>query len=134
MTNKARPFTETSNTSGLSRFISSRRSLGMSGGSERWCSGARSLLPRRFDVMQSAVMITHVVVFWTDKPPGEAQEKIAAGARELLAEIPGALEFRSGIPVPSTRGVVDDSFAAAISMTFEDQSAADTYLAQPDLL
>ena len=62
-------------------------------------------------------MITHVVVFWTDKPPGEAQEKIAAGARELLAEIPGALEFRSGIPVPSTRGVVDDSFAAAISMT-----------------
>jgi hypothetical protein len=81
--------------------------------------------------MQSAVMITHVVVFWTDKPPGEAQEKIAAGARELLAEIPGAMEFRSGIPVPSPRGVVDDSFSAAISMTFENQSAADAYLAHP---
>ena len=76
-------------------------------------------------------MITHVVVFWTDKPPGEAQEKIAAGARELLAGIPGAMEFRSGIPVPSPRGVVDDSFSAAISMTFEDQAAADAYLAHP---
>jgi hypothetical protein len=89
------------------------------------------LLQLSFDVMQSAVMITHVVVFWTDKPRGEAQQKIAAGARELLAEIPGALEFRSGLPVPSTRGVVDDSFSAAISMTFEDQSAADAYLAHP---
>jgi hypothetical protein len=76
-------------------------------------------------------MITHVVVFWTDKPPGEAQEKIVAGARELLAEIPGAMEFRSGIPVSSSRGLVDDSFSAAISMTFEDQAAADAYLAHP---
>ena len=76
-------------------------------------------------------MITHVVVFWTDKPPGDAQDKIAAGAREFLAVIPGMMEFRSGIPVPSPRGVVDDSYAAAISMTFKDQAAADAYLAHP---
>ncbi|RKX35065.1 MAG: Dabb family protein [Verrucomicrobia bacterium] len=76
-------------------------------------------------------MITHVVVFWTDKPSGEAREKIAAGARELLTEVPGAMEFRSGVSVPSPRGVVDDSFAAAISMTFRDQAAADAYLAHP---
>lgn len=76
-------------------------------------------------------MITHVVVFWTDKPHGDNRERLLAGARELLAPIPGMLEFRCGTPVPSPRGVVDDSFAVAISMTFADQAAADAYQRHP---
>jgi hypothetical protein len=77
------------------------------------------------------VMITHIVVFWTDKPMGENRDKLVAGAEEFLAPIPGVLEFRSGVAVPSSRGVVDDSFAMAISMTFEDQAAADLYQSHP---
>ncbi len=76
-------------------------------------------------------MITHVVVFWTDKPHGENQLKVLEGARATLPRIPGVLEFRSGVPVPSPRGVVDDSFAVAISMTFADQAAADAYQTHP---
>ncbi|BET65722.1 hypothetical protein ASA1KI_06400 [Opitutales bacterium ASA1] len=76
-------------------------------------------------------MITHVVVFWTDKPHGENRERLLAGAREFLGPIPGVLEFRCGVPVPSPRGVVDDGFAVAISMTFVDQAAADVYQAHP---
>jgi hypothetical protein len=76
-------------------------------------------------------MITHVVVFWTDKPHGENRDRLLAGTRELLAPIPGVLEFRTGVPMPSPRGVVDDSFAVAISMTFVDQAAADTYQKHP---
>jgi hypothetical protein len=76
-------------------------------------------------------VITHVVVFWTDKPHGENSDRLLAGAREFLGPIPGVLEFRFGAPVPSPRGVVDDSFSVAISMTFVDQAAADVYQSHP---
>lgn len=71
-------------------------------------------------------MITHVVVFWTDKPHAENQQRLLEGCRKL-SEIPGVLEFRCGPAVPSERGAVDDSFAVALSMTFENQAAAEAY-------
>ena len=78
-----------------------------------------------------AVMITHVVVFWLDKPYGENREQLLAAAKEL-AKIPGAANFRAGTAVSSARGAVDDSFAVAISMDFENQAAADAYQTHPD--
>lgn len=75
-------------------------------------------------------MITHVVVFWADKPPDEVREKLKEGCG-LLAEIPGCENFRFGGPVPSARGVVDDTFALAISMDFADQASADAYQSHP---
>ncbi|TVR51629.1 MAG: Dabb family protein [Puniceicoccaceae bacterium] len=77
-------------------------------------------------------MITHVVIFWTDKPGSEDRTKLLEGAKALLGGIPGVREFRTGAPVPSPRGVVDDSFAVAISMTFASQADADAYQTHPD--
>lgn len=76
-------------------------------------------------------MITHVVVFWLDKPYGENRAKLLEAAQEL-GNIPGCGNFRAGVAVPSPRGVVDDSFAVAISMDFTDQAAADAYQSHPD--
>jgi hypothetical protein len=75
-------------------------------------------------------MITHVVIFWTDKNDPQARQKLLEGTR-LLADIPGVLEYRQGPPVPSPRGVVDDSFTAAISMTFASTADADAYQTHP---
>ena len=75
-------------------------------------------------------MITHVVIFWTDKPHSQNRASLLAGAR-MLGQIPGVLEFRCGIPVPGTRAVLDDSFAVAISMTFKNQADADAYQVHP---
>lgn len=75
-------------------------------------------------------MITHVVIFWVDKPHAENKSKLLAAAAKL-GEIPGCLNFHTGGPVPSSRGAVDDSFAVAISMDFEDQETADTYQSHP---
>ncbi|GAB4241795.1 MAG: hypothetical protein OHK005_05140 [Candidatus Methylacidiphilales bacterium] len=75
-------------------------------------------------------MITHVVVFWTDKPAADLLPTLLPLAQRL-GEIPGVHEFRFGPPVPSRRGVVDDSFSFAISMTFADQAAADAYQQHP---
>lgn len=75
-------------------------------------------------------MITHIVIFWTDKPHGAHRERLLAGTRKL-AQIPGVVEFRAGIPVPSPRGVVDESYAVGISMSFESQAVADLYQSHP---
>ncbi len=76
-------------------------------------------------------MITHVVIFWLDKPYGENRDLVLEAARKL-GDIPGCENFRTGGPVPSIRGVVDDSFAVAISIDFADQAAADAYQVHPD--
>jgi len=75
-------------------------------------------------------MITHVVLFWVPEGDEEKRVRLLEGTK-MLAEIPGVLEFRRGKAVPSERPVVDSSFAAAISMTFENQAAADAYQVHP---
>lgn len=77
-------------------------------------------------------MITHVVVFWTDKPQDEGRARLLEGAETYLASIPGVENFRYGASVSSNRAVVDDSFAMAISMDFSDQEAADAYQSHPN--
>jgi len=77
-----------------------------------------------------APMITHVVLLWVPEGDDEKGEKILAGAAKL-AEIPNVLEYRFGKAIPSTRPVVDSSFAVALSMTFPDQAAADAYQSHP---
>jgi hypothetical protein len=75
-------------------------------------------------------MITHVVLLWVPEgDKGKQDQLLTAAAR--LAEIPGVLEYRFGRPVPSSRPVVDSSFAVALSMTFPDQAAADSYQNHP---
>lgn len=76
-------------------------------------------------------MITHVVIFWTDQAHEIHRERLAAGVRELLPQIPGVLEFRSGGPLPSSREAVDGSYTVAISMTFPNQADADAYQKHP---
>jgi len=77
-------------------------------------------------------MLTHVVVFWTDRPDSDHRNKLLEGARHLIPGIPGVENFHAGHPVPSTRGVVDDSFSLAISVDLPDTEALDAYLRHPD--
>ena len=71
-------------------------------------------------------MITHVVIFWVDEPYESNRNKLLQGAK-ILAHIPGVENFTAGAPVPSSRAVVDDSFAVGISMSFINQAAAEKY-------
>lgn len=75
-------------------------------------------------------MITHIVIFWTDKSDNAAREKLLAGAKTLTG-IPGVLNYRFGPAIPSERGAVDDTFALALAMDFEDEEAAGVYQSHP---
>ncbi|MGA2052001.1 MAG: Dabb family protein [Opitutales bacterium] len=76
-------------------------------------------------------MITHVAIFWVDKPVDKKTADLLAGAKKL-ADIPGVKHFRFGPAVPSDRGVVDDSFAVAISMDFKSRKALKKYTKHVD--
>lgn len=76
-------------------------------------------------------MITHIVIFWVDKPYGDNRKQLLEGARALIPQIPGVKQFHAGIPIPSPRAVVDESFAVGMSMSFEDQTTADNYQSHP---
>jgi len=75
-------------------------------------------------------MITHVVLFWTDHPAESNRAVLLEGARRL-GEIPGVLNFHCGVPEPSPRGAVDDSFTVAITMDFESSEALEVYQEHP---
>ena len=75
-------------------------------------------------------MITHVVIFWMDKPAKKHAGDLLATAK-TLAEIPGVKHFRFGPPVESDRGVVDDSFAMGMSMDFKSAKALKKYIKHP---
>ena len=81
--------------------------------------------------LYGTVMITHVVVFWTDKPQDEHRAKLLEGAERLLATIPGVSNFRYGPALASSRAAVDDSFAMAISMDYTSHEAGATYQSHP---
>lgn len=75
-------------------------------------------------------MITHVVILWVAEGDEGKRDRLLAGAA-TLAEIPNVLEFRSGKAIPSSRPVVDSSYAVALSMSFADQAAAEAYQSHP---
>ena len=75
-------------------------------------------------------MITHVLIFWVDSPCESNRDKLLAGAQTLM-HIPGVENFSTGVPIPSGRGVVDDSFAVGISMSFRNQAAVEHYRKHP---
>ena len=76
-------------------------------------------------------MITHVVIFWTDKSDTTGQAKLLEGVEKLLAEVPQVKSLQYGKPVKNDRGAVDDSFSVAISMYFDNEKDAATYQTHP---
>jgi hypothetical protein len=70
--------------------------------------------------------LSHVVVFWGKPGIPDAGARIVAGAEKYLRPIPQALFFHAGLPVPSSREVVQRNYAAALNLRFasaEDEAA-----------
>jgi hypothetical protein len=72
-------------------------------------------------------MITHVVIFWVDKPVKKNAADLLAAAK-TLEDIPGVKHLRFGPAAESERGVVDDSFAMGLSMDFKSKKALKKYV------
>lgn len=76
-------------------------------------------------------MFSHVVIFWTKPENPKAADELVAGMQQYLKPIPGALHFHVGKMVPSHRSVVDQSYQAALNLSFPDKQTQDAYQVHP---
>lgn len=75
--------------------------------------------------------ITHVVMVWLKQPGNEQQRSAFIKASEQLNDLPGIVNRHVGVVVSSDRGIVDDTFDVAVSVTMESQQALKAYLNHP---
>ena len=77
---------------------------------------------------QEDLRVSHVVVVWL-KEPGNAQmrEKFVNISRSL-ENLPGVLSRHVSVVIPSDRPKVDDTFDAAVTVTFENTQALKNYM------
>jgi Stress responsive A/B Barrel Domain len=79
-------------------------------------------------------MFSHVVIFWTDPAHADAADKVVAGAKKFLQNIPGVLAFHVGKMAPSQRPVVDQTYQVALNIHFSDKHAEHLYQSHPEHL
>ncbi|MCG5054019.1 MAG: Dabb family protein [Myxococcales bacterium] len=79
-------------------------------------------------------MLSHVVIFWTKPEVPDAADRLLAGMREYLADIPGVRGFHCGKMVPSERPVVDQSYQVGLYVLVDDKAAELAYQVHPQHL
>jgi hypothetical protein len=80
-----------------------------------------------------ALKFLHMVYFYpTDGGTAEDAEKIAAGCRNHLTKIPTVRRLEVGYPAGTPREVVDNSYALALLVEFDDAAGHDIYQDHPD--
>jgi len=75
--------------------------------------------------------ITHVVMVWLKQPGNQQQRTAFVKASEKLNDLPGIVSRHVGVVQASDRGIVDDTFDVAVTVTMESKAALQAYLNSP---
>ena len=75
--------------------------------------------------------LNHIVLCWLKEPGNPQNIRKIIRMTQSFEKIPGVLEARAGVVVPSDRKVVDDSFDIGILIVVRDQDALQKYLDHP---
>ena len=78
-----------------------------------------------------AKRIHHFVLCWLKETGNLDHQKQIIEVSKTFRAIPGVLEARAGTAVPSSRGIVDDSFDVGILIVVKDKDALSSYLEHP---
>ena len=77
-------------------------------------------------------MFVHTVFFWFK--PGTrdaAREQLLRDCATYLSKIPSVRQLYSGPPAGTPRDVVDNSYAAGLTVLFDDAAGHDVYAVHP---
>lgn len=75
--------------------------------------------------------IDHVVLVWLKRPGNAADRQALLDAGKDLRSIPGIRSLDQGVPHPSERPTVDDSFDIGYVMRFDSAKALEAYAVHP---
>jgi len=73
----------------------------------------------------------HYVLFWLKEPMDSEKRTRFEEALEELVTIETIVDFHLGIPVPSERDIVDDSFTYSLLISFRNKDGHDIYQKHP---
>ena len=72
----------------------------------------------------------HTVLFYTNS--ADDAQKVAAGCKKHLADIPFVKRFSVGFPAGTPRDVVDNSYGTLLLIEFDDAAGCAAYDTHPD--
>lgn len=75
--------------------------------------------------------VCHLVLCWLKEPGNEIGRQKIIETSSSFSKIPGVLDVKAGKSIPSEREIVDDSFDAAICITFANTNDLSAYLVHP---
>jgi hypothetical protein len=75
--------------------------------------------------------VEHIVILWLQDPGNAAHRARIISESQVLREIPGVTQLRTGGMLPSQRAIVDSSFDVALIVSLRDAAAMVDYLAHP---
>jgi hypothetical protein len=75
--------------------------------------------------------VEHIVILWLQDPGNAAHRARIISESQVLREIPGVAQLRTGNMLPSRRAIVDSSFDVALIVSLRDATAMADYLAHP---
>ena len=85
--------------------------------------------------MSSPTVFLHLVYFYpAENADAHDAERLMEGIQKHLTGIPGVLRLQCGTPAGTPRDVVDNSYAVALLVEFEDAAGHDIYADHPDHL
>jgi hypothetical protein len=75
--------------------------------------------------------VNHTVVFWLKDPGNAAHRRTLLEVSESFRAIPGVRSVTAGECLPSARPIVDSTFDAAVTLTFDSAEDLQRYLDHP---
>jgi len=75
--------------------------------------------------------VSHIVIRWLKKPGDIEARRQFVDVTKSFANLPGVVDHKVGVVLPSDRKVVDSSFDVATVITFKNRKSLQAYLDHP---
>ena len=98
---------------------------------ERLVAAAEHVQTQPAATSRPAGGVTHVVLVWLKRPGDPDARAALLDSANQLRTIPGVLDVHAGVPLPSTRPVVDTSYDVGMAISFTDVAALQAYATHP---
>ncbi len=74
--------------------------------------------------------LLHIVVIWLKNPEKDLKQYLI-DTEEFVTHVPSVKSYHIGIPAPTDRPIIDNSYSLCLTVGFEDMAGHDQYQEDP---